>query len=545
MRWSLNKSHGIVCRVLFLIKPVACFLQCVVTILFLVIAGNAAAQTCTIISSVPARPPKSGQFDILVSSPAPGYYSVKGSKIFDSYDINGIGPSVQIDTANYFWIDKNTINPGPMNRCAVWGQSNPQKIGFSVCVNAPQNKTYYFGFGADNSGVLTIDGNVVLRNIDFEYWGIYKVSLTKGEHLVEFSVINFQAEAAIGFEIYDNTLAEIMNATGYGEMKLIYSTRQEFGAPVQEGDSTSSYSCPAGNILNYCTPGVPVCSKFVPITLTINNPPPACSSSSVDITVPQITAGSPTSLTYSYWTDSLATLPLANPDKVTKSGTYYIMGSSNGCYLIKPVNVLVSSVSTTIEKTICPGDSYQGYNKTGSYLSTFKASNGCDSLVTLNLTVSPVVNLGADRNLCPGDSILLAPGTYSQYLWQDNSTGSQYVVKTPGTYWVTVTDQNGCSSADTVVVRTVDCFDFKIPNTFTPNGDGVNDTWNLGSLQDFPQCTVFIYNRWGLAVFKSNGYATPWDGTYKDKKLPTGTYYYIIDLKNNTPPLSGFVTIVR
>ncbi len=521
------------------------FKSCLLIFLVSTLSVKTLAQTCKVITSVPATPPKSGKLDLLVRAPAPGYYSIKGSKIFDSYDVFGVGQYNPIDTANYFWIDKGGVNQGPLNRCAVWGQSNPKKIGFSVCVNAPQDKTYYFGFAADNSGVLTIDGNVVLRNIDFEYWGIYKMSLTKGQHLVEFSVINFEDVAAIGFEIYDNTPAEIMKATGYGQLNLVFSTKEEFGAAVEEGDSTSSYSCPVGYIQNYCSSGIPVCSRFVPITLTVNDPAPACSSSSVDITIPQITAGSPSSLTYSYWTDSLATKPLDNPAKVTKSGTYYIMGSSNGCYLIKPVNVVVSAVSTTINHTICPGDTYLGHNKTGSYVDTLKAGNGCDSLVILNLTVSPTVNLGGSRNICLGDTVKLVPGTFSQYLWQDNTTTPFYVVKTPGTYWVNVTDQNGCSSSDTVVVKYGGCFDGKIPNTFTPNGDGVNDTWNISGLLKFAQCSVLIYNRWGQSVFSSIGYTTPWDGTSNHKNLPVGTYYYIIDLKNNTPVISGFVTIIR
>lgn len=86
---------------------------------------------------------------------------------------------------------------------------------------------------------------------------------------------------------------------------------------------------------------------------------------------------------------------------------------------------------------------------------------------------------------------------------------------------------------------------FFIPNTFTPNGDGVNDTWNIKNLNYFANCSVNIFTRWGEKVYSSIGYPVPWDGTYKGAALPTGTYYYIIDLKNGLTPLSGFVTIVR
>ncbi len=482
---------------------------------------------------------------MLVAAEVSAYYAEYGSRIYDSYDTTGAGPYIQIDTSLSFWRFNSIIEPGPMNRCAVWGNGNPERLGFSVCVDIPEDKTYYMGFGADNSGILTIDGDTVLQNMSFEYWGIYKHTFSKGRHLVEFADVNFGGPAAIGFEIYDNTATQIAAANGYSGLKLIYSTHQEIGAQVEEGPPDSSYACPVGFIQDYCASAVPVCSQFVPISLHLNNPEAACSSSSVDITAPQITAGNPSSLTYTYWQDSLATKPLDHPEKVTTSGTYYIMGSFNGCYLIKPITVAVSSVSTTINKTICPGGNYQGHTKTGAYVDTLKAENGCDSLVTLNLTVSPAVNLGVDRNICAGDSVLLSPGTFSQYLWQDNSTGPSYVVKTPGIYWVTVTDENGCISSDTVVFKYGGCFGAKIPNAFTPNGDGVNDTWDIDGLQNYPQCAVLIYDRWGTQVFKSIGYARPWDGRDNTRALPVGTYYYIIDLKNNTKPISGFVTLIR
>jgi len=84
-----------------------------------------------------------------------------------------------------------------------------------------------------------------------------------------------------------------------------------------------------------------------------------------------------------------------------------------------------------------------------------------------------------------------------------------------------------------------------IPNTFTPNGDGINDTWDIKNLDSYVNCTVQIYNRYGENVYSSIGYGVPWGGTYKGAVLPAGTYYYIIDLKNGLKALSGFVAIIR
>jgi len=84
-----------------------------------------------------------------------------------------------------------------------------------------------------------------------------------------------------------------------------------------------------------------------------------------------------------------------------------------------------------------------------------------------------------------------------------------------------------------------------IPNAFTPNGDGINDSWDIKFLNSYLNCLVDIYNRWGEKVYSSIGYGIPWDGTYKGAALPTGTYYYVINLKNGLKVLSGYVAIIR
>ncbi len=84
-----------------------------------------------------------------------------------------------------------------------------------------------------------------------------------------------------------------------------------------------------------------------------------------------------------------------------------------------------------------------------------------------------------------------------------------------------------------------------IPNTFTPNGDGINDTWVIQDLEYYPKSTINIFNRWGQKVFTSIGYPIPWDGTYQGKTLSSGTYYYIIDPKNGQAALAGWVAIIR
>ncbi|MFH1321750.1 MAG: gliding motility-associated C-terminal domain-containing protein, partial [Bacteroidota bacterium] len=93
------------------------------------------------------------------------------------------------------------------------------------------------------------------------------------------------------------------------------------------------------------------------------------------------------------------------------------------------------------------------------------------------------------------------------------------------------------------------CVEFKhlikIPTAITPNGNGLNDTWEIGNMEFYPDCLVEIYNRWGLLVFSSRGYTEEWDGTHDGKTLPIGPYYYVIDLMiEDVKPYTGTVSII-
>jgi gliding motility-associated-like protein len=83
------------------------------------------------------------------------------------------------------------------------------------------------------------------------------------------------------------------------------------------------------------------------------------------------------------------------------------------------------------------------------------------------------------------------------------------------------------------------------PNVFSPNNDGINDTWDIPLLQFFPDCSVEVYNRYGQLVFKSKGYSKNWDGSFNNQTLPIGTYYYIIKSSASANPISGSVLILR
>ena len=116
------------------------------------------------------------------------------------------------------------------------------------------------------------------------------------------------------------------------------------------------------------------------------------------------------------------------------------------------------------------------------------------------------------------------------------------------TYFVSLVDANGIrSNVDTIQVNVQECTNLalEIPTAFTPNGDQVNDTWEIGNIEYANSVQVEIYNRYGLQVFSSVDYQEPWDGLYENNLLPVGTYYYTINVGNGIQIYNGSVTILR
>lgn len=145
-------------------------------------------------------------------------------------------------------------------------------------------------------------------------------------------------------------------------------------------------------------------------------------------------------------------------------------------------------------------------------------------------------------------SILAMPsggtGTFT-FLWSNGGTDEMIDNLYGGTYIVTVTDIVGCEMSDTTFVPTNPKACINPPNAFTPNGDLYNDTWFLENSYLYPDIDVKIFNRWGNLLYQQQNMYEPWDGTNNGDPVPSETYYYIINLNNESEPFKGFVTIVR
>jgi gliding motility-associated-like protein len=132
-----------------------------------------------------------------------------------------------------------------------------------------------------------------------------------------------------------------------------------------------------------------------------------------------------------------------------------------------------------------------------------------------------------------------------EYLWNTGASTTTIEDLSEGTYSLTVTDIFDCTAEDSVLVSKSDVDCINIPNSFTPNGDGFNDTWVIRNAYLFDECYVRVFNKWGTIVFESTGYTEAWDGTYNGSILPSGTYYYVFKTTPDSAERTGTLTILK
>ncbi|MCP9750189.1 gliding motility-associated C-terminal domain-containing protein [Ferruginibacter sp. HRS2-29] len=231
------------------------------------------------------------------------------------------------------------------------------------------------------------------------------------------------------------------------------------------------------------------------------------------------------------------------------SGTYVDhFTAANGCDSTRTLILTVKAkVSSSITQNICEGQSYLGYSTSGTYTDHFTSTGGCDSTRTLKLTVlaKPSPSLGADKELCGGETLTLSPGTFSSYLWQDNSTQPSFIVRSAGTYFVTVT--NSCGSAtDQVKISAGICNPY-FPNAFTPNNDTKNDVFRVLYTGQLLNYNLQIFNRYGIRVFQSTTQSKGWNGTLNGQPADPGGYTWICSFTKGgvATQLKGIVLLIR
>ena len=198
------------------------------------------------------------------------------------------------------------------------------------------------------------------------------------------------------------------------------------------------------------------------------------------------------------------------------------------------------------------------YDTAGNFSINFIAQyrNCPDATFTKSMVIRPfpVINLGPDTTMCPNSSPLLigdfinAGNPTASWFWNTGETSSSIMARHPGIYTTKVT-LDGCENSDSIEVFK-DCY-LDIPNSFTPNGDGMNDYFLPRQLlsRGATNFKMSIFNRWGELIFETTKIdGRGWDGKFNDKDQPSGVYIYLIsvDFKDgNSEKYQDNVTLLR
>jgi len=263
------------------------------------------------------------------------------------------------------------------------------------------------------------------------------------------------------------------------------------------------------------------------------------------------------------------------------TGSYWVEVNLNGCLASDTTNVLfnplpnVGAISTSIE--ICVGDPIT-LNGTGAeyyiwdnqvldgieffplvtqtYSVVGVSTSDCEGESTITVVVHeiPLFSLGQDLTICTEPIDLTPDQPFLGYIWNDGSTDLVLTISEAGFYSLQVEDVNGCVGTDEIEV-VLDCpVNIWVPNAFTPNNDGENDSFF--AIADQPEnlesFKMIVFNRWGNVVFESDDLFTVWKGyDISGTEHPIGVYVYQIEWKFllgsiwQEEKFSGHFTLIR
>jgi gliding motility-associated-like protein len=246
---------------------------------------------------------------------------------------------------------------------------------------------------------------------------------------------------------------------------------------------------------------------------------------------------------------------------VTQTGTYWVRATNTCSITTDTFNIQFASIAIDLgnDTAICTGktitldathpdiSSYQWSNgsanptlqvsQAGTYYVTgqLKDCKASDT-ITISVIQPELYIVENDTTMCNDKPLVLhaLANPVSTYSWNNGDNDAQTLATTAGTYIVTASNECGTyKDSVRIQVQNCDCKIF-IPNVFSPNGDGNNDTYGIQLACQTAQYSLSIYNRYGQRIYQSTSPTAAWDGTYNGQPLDAGTYFYYIKLKGPT-----------
>ncbi len=285
----------------------------------------------------------------------------------------------------------------------------------------------------------------------------------------------------------------------------------------------------------------------------------------------------------------VSNINIANPllSPTSAFTTYTVTGTTGNCTISRSFSVTVNPLpilNVHNDTTICLGASFNsnGSGNATSYnwtpvtgvsdaslvnpvlspaeftIYTIAATTGnCLTIKSFKVDVVPGITVfaGNDRTIIEGQTIqLTGSGSQGNYLWTPSTGLSAINILNPKanplvttTYTLRITSPQSCTGTADVTITVVP-YCIKAMNAITPNGDGINDRWLVTNGNCISNASVHVYNRYGSPVYENKDYKNNWEGTYKGKPVPDGTYYFVIEYKlldGRDVFLRGNLTIIR
>ena len=245
---------------------------------------------------------------------------------------------------------------------------------------------------------------------------------------------------------------------------------------------------------------------------------------------------------------------------ITESGTYWVNLNKDNCEANDSIEVIIAPLTLDLgaDTTLCentsldlaipiPNANYEWQDgsttatqiitESGRYWARVEKDNciASDS-IEISFTPLPTIDIGNDTSLCVEENLILAaPTIINNFQWQDGTNTPTQLVTESAIYWLMGMIDN-CVVTDSIFVNFEDCpeeadQDFcqaYLPNSFSPNGDGINDELQLLTDCELQFFEMEVYDRWGSLLFSTTDVAQSWDGQYRGELLEAGVYLWVV-----------------
>ncbi len=399
--------------------------------------------------------------------------------------------------------------------------------------------------------------------------GLYYVQVTTSQGCITSDTIHVNVDTVVVNLGNDTTIC--------GTVNLPLTVNSNFTSIIwQDGSTASTYNVTQAGFYKVSVTDIYGCKASDSITIndiaasiSLGNDTSICNHDTVQLQI----AGNFTSI---IWQDGST----GSTYTVTQSGDYIVTATtSTGCTVADSIVVTVHSPTVGLgnDTTLCPNSTllltvsgnFPGMiwqnNSTGVtylvhhaglYYVNVTDSFGCHAGDSIRVSYYPQIQFDCQSTirLCTETVNLSVGGPFSSYSWSNGAATEYNSVSMFGTYFCTVTDNNGCTASDSINVLTCDtnsCRDhYFIPNVFTPNGDGHNDQFGLikgMNVEPSEYFSISIFDRTGEKVFETNNETATWDGQYCGKPAPQGVYVYVAKYVCNGDHIDarGGVTLLR